>query len=231
MSNFINNPPSNIIINNLSNKLNLNHTYNISRDLLKTYEKVMVLKIFIDSDDNELKNTYYGAANNHNNKLHKNPLHIDAGFDLFAPKDDSYINGDELRFLKATNPGMNAISNKLDYQICCSARMINDRGKEFNTGYYMYPRSSISKTPLRLANSTGIIDSGYRGHLMAMFDVVPIPQNIINDAADFCGKKFDRYAQICAPGLVPIVIEIVERKDELGEETERGDGGFGSTGR
>lgn len=230
MSNFINNPTTNIIINNLSNKVNIKHTYNISRDLLKIYEKVMVLKIFIDSDDNELKNTYHFAANNHNNKLQSNPQHIDAGFDLFSPKDDSYMNGDELHFFKATNPSMDTITNKLDYQICCSARMINDRGKEFNTGYYMYPRSSISKTPLRLANSTGIIDSGYRGHLMAMFDVVNIKQNI-NGLSDFFGKKFDRYAQICAPGLVPIVIEIVERKDELGEETERGNCGFGSTGR
>ena len=190
MSNFTNNPQSNIIINNVSNKLNIKHTYNILRDLLKIYEKVMILKIFIDSDDNELKNTYHCAANNHNNKLQTNPQHIDAGFDLFAPKDDSALKGDELHFFKATNPSMNTISNKLDYQICCSARMINDRGKEFNTGYYMYPRSSISKTPLRLANSTGIIDSGYRGHLMAMFDVVNVPQNIINDVADFFGKKF-----------------------------------------
>jgi flagellin-specific chaperone FliS len=41
MSNFTNNPQSSIIINNLSNKLNIKHTYNISRDLLKTYEKVI----------------------------------------------------------------------------------------------------------------------------------------------------------------------------------------------
>ena len=34
----------------------------------------------------------------------------------------------------------------------------------------MYPRSSIYKTPLRLANNTGIIDSGYRGNLMGAFD-------------------------------------------------------------
>ena len=39
-----------------------------------------------------------------------------------------------------------------------------------NIAYYLYPRSSISKTPLRLANSVGIIDSGYRGSIMAVFD-------------------------------------------------------------
>ena len=38
------------------------------------------------------------------------------------------------------------------------------------TGYYSYPRSSISKTPLLLANNVGIIDSGYRGNIKVAFD-------------------------------------------------------------
>jgi dUTP pyrophosphatase len=96
----------------------------------------------------------------------------------------------------------------------------------------MYPRSSLSKTQLRLANSTGIIDAGYRGHLIGMFDVVNVQPNSSDDReADFFGKKFDRYLQICAPGLVPILVEVVDSKEELGDETERGEGGFGSTGR
>ncbi len=37
-------------------------------------------------------------------------------------------------------------------------------------GYFLFPRSSISKTPLRMSNSVGIIDAGYRGHLMAKVD-------------------------------------------------------------
>jgi dUTPase len=44
-------------------------------------------------------------------------------------------------------------------------------------------------------------------------------------------NKFDRYIQICAPSLVPILVEIVDNIEDLGEETERGVGGFGSTGR
>jgi dUTPase len=43
-------------------------------------------------------------------------------------------------------------------------------------------------------------------------------------------KEFDRYVQICAPGLVPIIVQMVDSKEELGVQTERGDGGFGSTG-
>jgi len=218
MSNFINN----YFGGNLNN-------------LLNNYERIMHLKLFVDSDDNHLKNMYYTAADNHNKKILNNPTHIDAGFDLFAPgnEDNQEIEvwGDNLRFFgpgwKDTKP-----VNKLDLKVCCSARMITDRGKVFNTGYYMYPRSSLSKTQLRLANSVGIIDSGYRGHLMGMFDVVNIDPTISpNKEADYFGRKFERYLQICAPGLVPIIVEIVNSKQDLGEETERGEGGFGSTGR
>jgi dUTP pyrophosphatase len=90
----------------------------------------------------------------------------------------------------------------------------------------MHPRSSVSKTKLRLANATGIIDSGYRGHLMGMFDLINLFGN-----EEYAVEKYDRLLQICAPGLVPIVVEIVNTFEELGSQTERGSGGFGSTGR
>ena len=115
--------------------------------------------------------------------------------------------------------------NKIDHNICCSAQMITDNNKVYNTGYYMYPRSSLSKTKLRLANSTGIIDSGYRGHLIGMFDLLAFP----NKKYDV--EQYDRLLQICAPGLVPIVVEVVNSIEELGSQTERGAGGFGSTGK
>jgi dUTP pyrophosphatase len=175
---------------------------NIINDLFKIYDKVMLLKIYIDSDNNELKDLYLSSSKIHNNKLINSPYYIDAGFDLFAP------------------PHSN--SNKLDFKISCSAKIYTDAGKIFNTGYYLHPRSSIYKTPLRLANSTGIIDAGYRGHIMAVFDNHNIPNFSIND--------YDRYIQVCAPSLIPIIIEIVDSKEDLGEITERGEGGFGSTG-
>jgi dUTP pyrophosphatase len=165
----------------------------------------MLLKIFIDNKDVELKNKYIEFANNHNNKLLNNQL--DAGVDLFTPH----------------NLSSSECVNKVDLNIICAAQMNLDNGKQYNTGYYMYPRSSLSKTPLRLANSVGIIDAGYRGHLIGMFDLITSDRYIIN--------KYDRLLQICAPGLVPIVINIVDNIGDLGEETERGDGGFGSTGR
>jgi len=85
--------------------------------------------------------------------------------------------------------------------------------------YYVYPRSSISKTPLRLANSVGIIDSGYRGQLMAKVD------NISKE--DYIVEKHQRLFQICSGNLMPFTnLKITDSLDE----TERGSGGFGSTG-
>jgi len=100
--------------------------------------------------------------------------------------------------------------------------MICDNGKEYPSGYYMYPRSSTgSKTALRMTNSVGIIDSGYRGNLMGCFDLNPN----INSPTFF--SSYNSLVQLCAPSLVPMIVLIV---DDLDENTERGEGGFGSTG-
>lgn len=213
----------------LNNNLRNIHVLN---KLLSTHDRVMVLKIFVDTDDHNLKDMYYNAAHNHNTKLLNMSIHIDAGFDLFAPKNDPHEESIWGDFLPFFGPGWGDAKsvNKLDLKICCAARMILDSGKNYNTGYYMYPRSSLSKTQLRLANSTGIIDAGYRGHLMGMFDVVNIEPDKKITGADYFGKKYDRYLQICAPGLIPIIVEIVGAKEELGEDTARGTGGFGSSG-
>ena len=87
------------------------------------------------------------------------------------------------------------------------------------SAFYMYPRSSISKTPFRLANNTGIIDSGYRGNLGAYLDCFSGSTEQIS--------KGSRLLQICAPDLKPFRVIIVENLDR----TFRGAGGFGSTGK
>lgn len=85
---------------------------------------------------------------------------------------------------------------------------------------------------MRLANSVGIIDAGYRGNIIGMFDVVNIDNSYNEDkGADYYAKSYDRLVQICAPGLVPIFVEMVDSIEALGIETERGSGGFGSTGK
>ena len=103
----------------------------------------------------------------------------------------------------------------IDLGIKCSASIT---GKNIPTAYYLYPRSSLSKTPLRLANSVGIIDSGYRGHIIAAVD------NISD--TEFMIKKGTRLFQICAPDLGFVYFNIVSKLDK----TVRGDGCYGSTG-
>tara|TARA_B100000405_G_C16664943_1_gene403525 strand:+ start:628 stop:1065 length:438 start_codon:yes stop_codon:yes gene_type:complete len=85
--------------------------------------------------------------------------------------------------------------------------------------YYLFPRSSISKTPLRMSNSIGLIDGGYRGEIMASCDNIK----------DFSFKveKGQRLFQLVAVDSSPISYKVV---DEL-SETTRGQGGFGSTGK
>jgi dUTP pyrophosphatase len=181
--------------------------------ILNKYNRYMVLNIYTEND--KLRNYYINAANKHNNSLLNNSKtesasHIDAGFDIMATND--FIQTKHMEFQSLI---------KIDFNISCSAKMI-EPDKSYNTGYYMYPRSSLSKTSLRLANSIGIIDSGYRGHLIGMFDV-RIPFDISENTEH-------RFVQICSPDLSPIVVNIVETKEELGDPTLRGSGGFGSTG-
>ncbi len=86
--------------------------------------------------------------------------------------------------------------------------------------YWMPPRSSIGKTGLVLLNSIGVIDKTYRGELMAFV------QNI--SSAPVTVKAGDRLVQIVAPDMGHI--KVVKIVDEL-DVTERGEGGFGSSGR
>jgi len=94
---------------------------------------------------------------------------------------------------------------------------------EIPEGYVglLYPRSSNSKTDLYLTNHVGVIDSGYRGEIMFKFR----PINGIEDA--YIYAVGDRIGQLI---IMPYPsIKFVET-DEL-SDTDRGDGGFGSTGK
>lgn len=86
--------------------------------------------------------------------------------------------------------------------------------------FYLYPRSSIYKTGYVMANSVGIIDKSYRGILKA-----PVAR-VLPDAKGF--SMGDRHFQIIAPDMGHI--RAVVLVDSL-PETQRGEGGFGSTGR
>lgn len=96
----------------------------------------------------------------------------------------------------------------------------------------LFPRSSNRKTEAYLTNSVGVIDSGYRGEVMACFkrrdnDVFPEHKDtfIIEHQAPY--KVGDRFAQLM---IIPYPQIEFEEADEL-SATERGDGGYGSTGK
>jgi len=85
---------------------------------------------------------------------------------------------------------------------------------------YIVPRSSIgAKTPLRLSNSVGVIDSGYRGPLGVLYD------NISD--SDYTINAGDRIAQLIVMPSYHFKAVPVDTLDE----TERGEGGFGSSGK
>lgn len=122
----------------------------------------------------------------------------DIGFDLYLPC-DIIVQPYETKFI---NLGI-----KIEYQLG-------------NCGFHLYPRSSISKTKIRLANSVGIIDPNYRGNLIAAVD------NISNEIQIL--KQGERYFQLVFVRMDKL--SKVEVVDEL-SITERGINGFGSTGK
>ena len=94
---------------------------------------------------------------------------------------------------------------------------------EIPIGYVglIFPRSSNSKTDLYLTNHVGVVDSGYRGEIMFKFRANP---SLINAVIYQVG---DRVGQLI---IIPYPqIELTESA-EL-SDSERGDGGFGSTGK
>ena len=120
----------------------------------------------------------------------------DAGLDIFIASSQTIKAGD---------------TTLIKLQMACES--------ESNQPYLLMPRSSIAKTPLRLCNSIGLIDGGYRGEIMAAVD------NIKTE--DYSVEPNQRLFQLVAMNGEPIAFEIV---DELSDST-RGDGGFGSTGK
>ena len=159
----------------------------------------MYLKIFVK--DPQLKEKYRESClKQRENVFSKHP---DAGFDLFMPE--------QIMVQPKSN------SFKLPLGVKCAAHV----GLK-PVSFYMYPRSSMgSKTSLRLSNSVGVIDSGYRGELMGIVDNISFETQRI--------AQHSRLFQLVAPNLMPIFVELVDSEEDLGK-TVRGEGGFGSTG-
>lgn len=94
---------------------------------------------------------------------------------------------------------------------------------EIPEGYVglIFPRSSNSKTDLYLTNHVGVVDSGYRGEIMFKFRANP---SLINAVIYQVGDRVGQLIIIPYPQIE--LVEAVELSD-----SERGEGGFGSTGK
>ena len=190
----------------------------------RALQPYFILKLFISDDVGDgIRELYINAVDKHNCVMDKciyDDIYaeFDAGFDLFAPTEEVIQS--------------NTLGYKMNHLIKCSMNRTfysfagRDAAGEKPVGYYLYPRSSTgTKTPLRLSNSVGIIDSGYRGNIIAAFD-----NRDTSNGGEFVVEMGSRVVQICPPELsYPVLVEIVDNESDLGT-TNRGEGGFGSTG-
>lgn len=164
----------------------------------------------------------------------------DLGYDIVATSDPIIV-GEKMPILD--------VENQIDYYLSIDyiqyetslqiqpQKDINWRGIERKFHTLAFPRSSISTKNLILKNSIGLIDSGYSGKILMRYSYVWQPSDLVplSGAAPFCikvnkdkiYKKGDKIAQ-----LVPyknIDADFIG-VDEL-DNTDRGEGGFGSTGK
>lgn len=146
-------------------------------------------------------------------KVNIKKLHPDAKIPKYAKSGDAGLD-------------LTAVSYEFDNHGC----YVYGTGLSFEIpeGYVMllFPRSSISKTDLMLCNAVGVVDSGYRGEVTFKFAEVGRGNECWNPHEEY--KVGDRIGQAI---ILPYPqIEFQEVYNEL-STTERGSGGYGSTGR
>jgi dUTP pyrophosphatase len=194
----------------------------------------------VNRDNKLLTDKYTKQSLEHNNDVwhhYDYKGYGDSGFDLFIPpppldKNAEFDKKGEIIWEKTWQGKWLVMPNKTA-KIGLGIKIIRTNNKYYmpeqlqeddnsprSYPYYIYPRSSINKTKLRLANSVGIIDAGYRGELMIALD------NISNEPVEI--EPFSRLVQVCMPDLNPFGVKIVNKDFD---KTKRGEGGFGSTGK
>lgn len=108
----------------------------------------------------------------------------------------------------------------------CGDTMTHKTGVKFSipNGFALmiYSRSGMGfNDNTRLANCVGVIDSGYTGEVMV---------KLTRDDGYFDALKYDQGDRIAQAMLIPVPVVEFEEVDDV-EDTERGDGGFGSSGK
>ena len=170
-----------------------------------TDKTVMVVKLYVS--DSELRSQYLDRCAEHNESIDTDHYY-NAGFDLLTPRTTEF------------EPGKMTL---LDMGIKTAAYWMDENDDLVApTAYDVRPRSSICKSPLRLANSMGLIDAGYRGVLKSAFDCIGTEVYTL--------EKFTRIVQLVSPIKGRVKVVVVQNESDLGE-TLRGEGGFGSTGQ
>lgn len=124
-----------------------------------------------------------------------------------------------------TDAGFDLVATDITTEVneCGQLILVYHTGLAFEIpgGYFgmLLPRSSVSNKSLSLTNSAGVIDSGYRGEVMAKFkattDVIPAVY-----------KPGERFAQLL---ILPVPEVTFEETLEL-SDSDRGESGYGSTG-
>ena len=125
-------------------------------------------------------------------------------------------------YAKSGDAGMDLVATKIISNTTFDVTYGTDIALEIPEGFVglVFPRSSIRKYELILSNSVGVIDSGYRGEIQATFK----KENGLDSLAYKVGDR------ICQITIIPHPTIEFEEVNEL-NNTERGEGGFGSTGK
>lgn len=141
------------------------------------------------------------------------------------------------KYAKAGDAGLDLTAISADIDAHGNATYGTGLSFEIPDGYagFIFPRSSISKKDLSLSNSVGVIDSGYRGEVVIkMKRAAKIKASSINST--FVTSHLEEFSSAYRAGervaqliIMPVTkIELVEA-EEL-SDSDRGNGGFGSTG-
>ena len=165
-------------------------------------------------------------------KIQIKKLHIDAVIPSYAKPGDAGM--DLTAISQRTETGTDENGDYLEYGTGLAIEI-----PEGHVGL-IFPRSSVSKKDLFLANAVGVIDSGYRGEIKLRFKLEQTFDALdswVDDQLYY--KEGDRrfYANVYKVGdkigqlmVIPYPhVELVET-EELGS-SDRGEGGFGSTGK
>lgn len=132
------------------------------------------------------------------------------------------------KYAKPGDAGMDLVATTHEFEKNAAGRRMQVYGTglafEIPEGYVglIFPRSSIAKTELALTNCVGVIDSGYRGEVKFKFAIDAGSR----PTSEGSYKVGDRIGQII---IMPFPQVNFEEVSEL-SETERGTGGFGSSG-